>query len=112
MSFREEPKMPRYEFKCASTERKYTISIQISDYKPEIECPCGIDGCLAQIVAEFSPLMYKSTGTAGKIFMIVHGHGQSAASMQVRLQNMGTVDSIDLSSATVTARDLDGFVAT
>ena len=50
MSFREEPKMPRYEFKCASAERKYTISIQISDYKPEIECPCGIDGCLAKRV--------------------------------------------------------------
>ena len=56
--------------------------------------------------------MYKSTGTAGKIFAIVHGHGQSAASMQVRLQHMGTVDGVDLSSATVTARDLDGFVAT
>ena len=78
----------------------------------DISAKDGIDGCLAQIVSEFSPIMYKSTGTAGKIFMIVHGHGQSAASMQVRLQNMGTVDSIDLSSATVTARDLDGFVAT
>ncbi len=72
----------------------------------------GIDGAVAQIVGEFSPLMYKSTGTAGKIFAIVHGHGQSAASMQVRLQHMGTVDGVDLSSATVTARDLDGFVAT
>ena len=56
--------------------------------------------------------MYKSTGTAGKIFAILHGHGQSAASMQVLLQNMGTVDGVDLSSATVTERDLDGFVAT
>ena len=72
----------------------------------------GIDGCLAQIVGEFSPIIYKSTGTAGKIFAIVHGHGQTAASMQVRLQNMGTVDGVDLSSATVTERDLDGFVAT
>ena len=72
----------------------------------------GIDGALAQIVSEMAPLMYKSTGTAGKIFMIVHGHAQSVASMQVRLQNMGTVDGVDLSSATVTARDLDGFVAT
>lgn len=78
----------------------------------DISAKDGIDGCLAQIVGEFAPLMYKSTGSAGKIFMIVHGHAQSAASMQVRLQNMGTVDSIDLSSATVTARDLDGFVAT
>ena len=72
----------------------------------------GVDGAVAQIVGEFAPLMYKSTGTAGKIFMIVHGHGQTAASMQVRLQNMGTVDGVDLSSATVTARDLDAFSAT
>lgn len=71
----------------------------------------GVDGAVAQIVGEFAPLMYKSTGTAGKIFMIVHGHGQTAASMQVRLQNMGTVDGVDLSSATVTARDLDAFSA-
>ena len=72
----------------------------------------GVDGALAQIVAEFSPLLYKSTGTAGKIFAIVHGHAQTAASMQTRLQAMGTVDGVDLSSATATARDLDGFVAT
>lgn len=71
----------------------------------------GVDGAVAQIVGEFAPLMYKSSGTAGKIFMIVHGHGQTAASMQVRLQNMGTVDGVDLSSATVTARDLDAFDA-
>ena len=42
--------MPRYEFQCASSERKYTISIQISDYKPEIEFPCGIEGCQAKRV--------------------------------------------------------------
>ena len=87
------------------------IGVEI-DAIVNISAKDGIDGCLAQIVAEFSPVMYKSTGTAGKIFAIVHGHGQSAASMQVRLQNMGTVDGVDLSSATVTARDLDGFVAT
>ena len=67
---------------------------------------------MAQIVGEFSPIIYKSTGTAGKIFAIVHGHGQTAASMQVRLQNMGTVDGVDLSSQTVTERDLDAFDAT
>ncbi len=71
----------------------------------------GVDGAVAQIVGEFSPLMYKSTGTAGKIFAVIDGHGQTAASMQVRLQNMGTVDGVDLSSATVTARDLDAFDA-
>ena len=71
----------------------------------------GIDGALAQIVGEFSPLIYKSTGTAGKIFAIVDGHGQDAASMTARLQNMGTVDGVDLSAQTVVLRDLDAFNA-
>ena len=44
--------------------------------------------------------------------MIVDGHSVTAASLQVKLQNLGTVDSIDLSSATVTERDLDTFSAT
>jgi len=69
----------------------------------------GVGSTIEAIAQEFAPLMMKSAGTAGKILMIVDGHGQTAASMQERLQNLGTVDSIDLSSATVTARDLDDF---
>jgi hypothetical protein len=72
----------------------------------------GQGSTIEAIVNEFQPLMYVSTGTAGKIFMICDGHPVNAASMQVRLQAMGTIDSIDLSSATVTARDLDTFDAT
>lgn len=72
----------------------------------------GLGSTIEAIVREFQPLMYKSTGTAGKIFMIVDGHAVSAASMQERLRNLGTVDSIVLTSATVTERDLDGFDAT
>jgi hypothetical protein len=44
--------------------------------------------------------------------MIVDGHGVDAASMQIRLRNLGTVDSIALTSATVTLRELDEFDAT
>lgn len=72
----------------------------------------GVDGALAQIVQEFSPLLYKSTGTAGKIFAIVDGHAVDAASMTARLQNMGTVDGVDLSAQTVVVRDIDDFDAT
>jgi hypothetical protein len=43
--------------------------------------------------------------------MIVDGHAVDAASMQVRLRQLGTVDSVVLTSATVTARDLDEFDA-
>jgi len=69
----------------------------------------GVGSTIEAIAQEFAPLMMKSAGTAGKILMVVDGHGQTAASMQVRLQALGTVDSIDLSSATVTERDLDDF---
>ena len=72
----------------------------------------AIGSTIETIVREFSPLMYQSTGTAGKIFMICDGHAVDAASMTIRLQALGTVDSIVLTSATVVARDLDGFVAT
>jgi hypothetical protein len=43
--------------------------------------------------------------------MIVDGHAVDATTLQLRLRALGTVDSIDLSSATVTARELDEFDA-
>ena len=71
----------------------------------------GLDGALEQILRDFSPLLYISTGTAGKIFAIVDGHHQDAASMTARLQALGTVDGVDLSAQTVVIRDLDSFNA-
>ena len=87
-----------------------TVAIEI-DAGVSLAAKDGVDGALAQIVGEFSPLMYISTGTAGKIFAIVDGHGVDAASMTARLQNMGTVDGVDLSAQTVVVRDLDAFNA-
>ena len=69
----------------------------------------GLGSTIEAIVREFQPLMYTSSGTAGKIAMIVDGHGVDAASMQLRLRALGTVDSIVLTSATVTERNLDTF---
>ena len=71
----------------------------------------GIGSTIEAIAQEMAPMMMISTGTAGKIFMIMDGHNTNAADLQVRLQALGTVDSIDLSSATVTERDLDEFSA-
>jgi hypothetical protein len=71
----------------------------------------GVNSTIEAILREFQPLMYVSTGTAGKIFMIVDGHAVDAASMQLRLRQLGTVDSIVLTSATVTERELDEFSA-
>ena len=87
------------------------IAVEI-DAIVDLSAKDGIDGALAQIVGEFSPLMYKSTGTAGKIFAIVDGHGVTAASATARLQALGTVDGVDLSSEVVLVRDLDAFSAT
>jgi len=72
----------------------------------------GVDGALAQIVQEFQPLMYKSVGTAGKIFAIVDGHAFDATAATERLQAMGTVDGVNLSAQTVVERDLNAFDAT
>ena len=71
----------------------------------------GIDGAIEAIVREFSPVMYISSGTAGKIFAIVDGHAVTAASLTSRLQALGTVDGVDLSAQTVVLRDLDAFNA-
>ena len=71
----------------------------------------GLGSTIEAIVQQLQPLMYVSTGTAGKIFMIVDGHAANAAGLQARLRALGTVDSIDLSSATVTETDLDSFSA-
>ena len=72
----------------------------------------GIDGFIATVVQEIQPLLYKSTGTAGKIFMVVDGHGVTAASMQTRYQALGTVDGIATGSLTIVERDIDAFDAT
>jgi hypothetical protein len=72
----------------------------------------GVDGALAAIVQEFSPLLYKSTGTAGKVFAVVDGHAVDAASMTARLQNLGTIDGVDFSAEVVLVRDIDDFDAT
>jgi hypothetical protein len=71
----------------------------------------GLGSTIEAMVREAQPLMYVSTGTAGKIFCIVDGHSTTAADLQVRIRALGTVDSIDLSSALVVERDLDAFNA-
>ena len=71
----------------------------------------GIGSTIEAINQALQPIATVSTSTNGKIFMLVDASQNTAASMQVTLQSLGTVDSIDLSSATVTARDLDAFSA-
>jgi hypothetical protein len=82
------------------------------DALADISAKGAIGSTIETIVREFQPLIYVSTGTAGKIFMVVDGHGVDAASMQIRLRALGTVDSIVLTSGLVLERDLDTFDAT
>lgn len=72
----------------------------------------ALGGFIDLVMQEMQPLLYKSTGTAGKIFMVCDGHAVTAASLQARYQAMGTVDGIDVSALTVVERDIDSFVAT
>ena len=67
----------------------------------------GIDSTIEAVMREVQPLMAMSAGTAGDIYVVVDGHSVTAASLQARVQALGTVDSINLATATVTAKDLD-----
>ncbi len=87
------------------------IAIEI-DAGVDLTAKDGIDGAVEAIAREFSPLMYKSTGTAGKIFAIVDGHAVTADSLTERLQALGEVDGVDMAAQTVVLRDLDAFSAT
>lgn len=46
--------------------------------------------------------LFESSGTAGKFLVIGDGHAVDAAGLQIRIQQLGTVDSYDFSGATVT----------
>ena len=65
----------------------------------------GIGGALEAAAQEIGSalLMFDSEGTAGQVSVIVDGHGVDAASLQARLRALGTVNSYDMSGATVTA---------
>jgi hypothetical protein len=67
----------------------------------------GVGSTIEAIMQEVQPLIAQSAGTAGDIYVVVDGHSVDAASLQARVRALGTVDSIDLSSATVAAKDLD-----
>ena len=67
----------------------------------------GVGSTIEAIMREVQPLIAQSAGTAGDIYVVVDGHSVDAASLQARVRALGTVDSINLATATVTAKDLD-----
>jgi len=59
-----------------------------------------VDQALEAVIREVQPLMYYSA--TDKIHIIVDGHAVDAATLQARIQALGTINSYDLSGATVT----------
>lgn len=63
-----------------------------------------VDQALAIAVKELQPLMYFAPSDAsGVLHVVVDGHAVDAATLAVRIQNLGIVNGYDFSTATVTA---------
>ena len=64
----------------------------------------GGGGSTIEAIAQaVNPIALNSEGTAGLINIVVDGSQHTAASLQAIVRDLGTIDSIDLSAATVTA---------
>lgn len=63
----------------------------------------GVGSTIEAIAQAVNPIALNSEGTAGLINIVVDGSQHTAASLQAIVRDLGTVDSINLSSATVTA---------
>lgn len=62
----------------------------------------GIGSTIEAIAQQLQPIAINSEGTAGLINIVYDASQTNAAGLQVQLRALGTVDSIDLSAATVT----------
>lgn len=63
----------------------------------------GIGGAIEALAQEISPMMFDSEGANGEVHVIMDGHAVDAASLQIRIRALGTVNGYDFSGATVTA---------
>lgn len=71
------------------------------DTKATLASQGGIGGAIEAVLREVQPLMAVSSGTDGFIGVIVDDSQTNAASMEDRVQALGTINSFDLSGATV-----------
>ena len=63
----------------------------------------GIGSSLEALAQAINPIMFNSEGTGGLVNIAVDNSQWDAASLQVAIRALGTVDSYDFSGATVTA---------
>ena len=63
----------------------------------------GIGGAIEALAQELGGgvLLFQSVGTGGLVHVVMDGHAQSAAALQVRIRNIGTANGYDFSGATV-----------
>ncbi len=86
-----------YQLKAFLIDAGGSLAAQDSDSAGEV------DQAVEAVIREVQPLMYFVTDdTSGQIHVIVDGHAVDATTLQARIRAMGTVNSYDLSGATVT----------
>ena len=70
----------------------------------DISAKTGAGSALEALTRELgtTAALFESAGTAGKFIVIGDGHAIDAAGLQIRVRNLGTVDSYSFGSAAVT----------
>ena len=78
------------------------IGFAVIDCGASVAAKGGIGSTIEAIAQQLQPIAIDSEGTAGLINICYDASQTNAAGLQVGLRALGTVDSIDLSAATVT----------
>jgi len=79
------------------------LGFYVVDAGASLAAKGGIGSTLEAIAQAVNPIAFNSEGTAGLVNIVVDDSQWTAAALEDVVQALGTVDSIDLSSATVTA---------
>ena len=78
------------------------IGFAVIDAGASLAAKGGIGSTIEAIAQAVNPIAFDSEGTAGLVNIAYDASQTNAAGLQVGLRALGTVDSIDLSAATVT----------
>ena len=75
----------------------------IVDAGASLASQTGIDGAIEALTRELgtTAALFESNGTAGKFIVIGDGHALDADTLQIRIRQLGTVNSYSFAGATV-----------
>lgn len=81
----------------------YLITVKNTDGNAQdLRTEDGVEEVIEYLMREISPLMYFVTDdNSGTVHVITDNHHNDAATLQARIRNMGTVNSIDISGTDV-----------